>query len=110
MEIRDISVKKFGLDLFNQARIRLKIQLKTPLRSNQKDYKPYPRIYSKTRKRLETLFSQLTDQFMMKRNYAKSFRGLRTRILSKITATTVIQFINHFLLGRNINALKHPIF
>ena len=47
---------------------------------------------------------------MMKRNYAKSFRGLRTRILSKITATTVIQFINHFLLGRNINALKHPIF
>ena len=98
--------KEIQLDLFNQARI----QLKTPLRGNQKDYKPYPRVYRKTRKRLETLFSQLTDQFMMKRNYAKSFRGLKTRVLSKITATTVIQFMNHFLLGRNINALKHPIF
>ncbi len=55
------------------------------------------------------LFSQLCDQFMIRRNYAKSFNGFKTRILSKITTLTVIQYINHFLFGRNINNLKIKI-
>lgn len=97
--------KEIQLDLFHHANI----QLETPLRKNQNEYKPYPRVFRKTRKRLETLFSQLTDQFMLKRNYAKTFRGFRTRILSKITAMTTIQFINYFQVGRNINNLKHAI-
>jgi len=42
---------------------------------------------------------------MIRRNYAKSFDGYKTRILSKITAVTVIQMINK-LLNRNINNLK----
>jgi len=46
---------------------------------------------------------------MIRRNYAKSFKGFRTRILSKITAVTLIQFVNYFILGRNINNLKHAI-
>jgi len=69
------------------------------------DYQKQPYLFRKTRKRIETLFSQLCDQFMIRRNYAKSFDGYKTRILSKITAVTVIQMINK-LLNRNINSLK----
>ena len=40
------------------------------------------------------IFSQLCDQFMNRRNYAKSFDGFSTRLLSKITALTLIQWFN----------------
>ena len=94
--------KTHQLDLFESA----KIKLETPMRINQKNYKKQPYIFRKSRKRIETLFSQLCDQFMIRRNYAKSFLGFKTRILSKITALTIIQFINRFTFGRNINNLK----
>lgn len=82
------------------------IKLETPMRINQQDYKEQPYIFKKSRKRIETLFSQLCDQFMIRRNYAKSFEGFKNRILSKITAMTVIQYINMFEFNRNINNLK----
>lgn len=90
------------LDLFNTVNI----QLETPKRANQKDYKPQFYPFRKYRKRIETLFSQLCDQFMIRRNYAKSFHGFRTRILAKITALTTIQYINKFVFNRNPNNLK----
>jgi hypothetical protein len=90
------------LDLFNQVNI----QLETPKRINQKDYKPQFYQFKKFRKRIETLFSQLCDQFMIRRNYAKSFLGFKTRILSKITTLTTIQYLNKFVFDRNINNLK----
>lgn len=73
------------LDLFQTVKVRLE----TPKRSNQKDYKQQPYIFRKSRKRIETLFSQLCDQFMIRRNYAKSFEGFKTRILAKITSLTL---------------------
>ncbi len=76
------------------------------MRVNQHYYKKQPYIFRKSRKRIETLFSQLCDQFMIRRNYAKSFDGFKTRIFSKITALTVVQFINKFVHTRNINNLK----
>lgn len=90
------------LDLFNQANILLE----TPKRTNQKDYKPQFYPFRKYRKRIETLFSQLCDQFMIRRNYAKSFQGFKTRILAKITTLTTIQYLNKFVFNRNINNLK----
>lgn len=42
-------------------------------------------------KKIETLFSQLCDQFMIRRNYAKSFDGFRTRIIAKIMAFNTIK-------------------
>ena len=33
--------------------------------------------FRKSRKRIETLFSQLCDQFKIRNNYAKSFEGLK---------------------------------
>jgi hypothetical protein len=41
-----------------------------------------------------TLFSQLCDQMMIKRNYAKTFLGLSTRIASKIAAVNALENIN----------------
>ena len=76
------------------------------MRINQKNYQKQPYIFRKSRKRIETLFSQLCDQFMIRRNYAKSFLGFKTRIVSKITALTIIQVINKFSFNRNINNLK----
>lgn len=90
------------LDLFNEV----KIKLDTPKRKNQKDYKPQFYQFKKYRKRIETLFSQLCDQFMIRRNYAKSFEGFKTRILAKITTLTTIQYLNKFVFNRNINNLK----
>ncbi|QAR30897.1 IS982 family transposase [Ornithobacterium rhinotracheale] len=90
------------LDLFNEV----KIQLETPKRKNQKDYKPQFYPFRKYRKRIETLFSQLCDQFMIRRNYAKSFEGFKTRILAKITSLTTIQYLNKFVFHCNINNLK----
>ena len=93
------------LDLFHSQNIHLE----TPKRINQKNYKPQDWIFKKTRKRIETLFSQLCDQFMIRRNYAKTFLGYKTRILAKITALTLIQYINKFDFNRPINNLKVAI-
>lgn len=90
------------LDLFNTVNIKLE----TPMRANQKNYKKQPYIFMKSRKRIETLFSQLCDQFMIRRNYSKTFLGLKTRVISKITSLTMIQYLNKFVFNRNINNLK----
>lgn len=94
--------KEQQLDLFETAKIKLEV----PMRNNQKEQNKQPYIFRKSRKRIETLFSQLCDQFMIRRNYAKTFHGFKTRILSKITAMTTIQYINRFVFDRNLNNLK----
>ena len=93
------------LDLFQTVNIKLE----TPKRMNQKDYKPQPYIFRKSRKRIETLFSQLCDQFRIRNNYAKTFEGFKTRILAKITALTLVQYINKFIFDRPINKIKNQI-
>ena len=55
---------------------------------NQKGYKEQPYVFRKSRKRIETLFSQLCDLFMIRRIYEKYFKVFKTRILDKITALT----------------------
>ena len=96
---------EYQLDLFETC----KIKLDTPMRNNQRNYRKQPYIYRKSRKRIETLFSQLCDQFMIRRNYAKSFEGFKTRILSKISALTIVQYINRTIFNRNINNIKISI-
>jgi len=95
---------EYQTDLFHTV----KVEVKTPMRSNQKDFKPYPFVFKKCRKRIETCFSQLCDQMMIKRNYAKTFLGLATRILIKITATTALQTLNH-QNGKPLNHIKHAL-
>ena len=92
----------YQLDLFERKQIKLEI----PMRKNQQNYKKQTYIFRKKRKRIETLFSQLCDQFKIRNNYAKTFEGFKTRILSKLIALTIIQYINKFVFKRNINNLK----
>jgi hypothetical protein len=95
---------EYQTDLFNYSRIKLE----TPKRSNQEGFELYPYVFKKCRKRVETLFSQLCDQFMLKRNYAKSFSGLSTRIISKLACVTSLQYFN-YLNGLPLNHIKHAL-
>ena len=92
------------LDLFETVNISFEV----PYRSNQKDWKPTFAPFAKFRKRIETLFSQLCDQFMIVRNYAKDTEGLFTRIIGKISAMTILQYINK-LNGRPIGRIKYAL-
>ena len=86
-----------------------KISLITPLRANMvKRKSSWNGYYRYTRKRIETLFSQLCDQLYLKRNYAKTLNGLFTRIWTKITSVAILQYVN-FLNNKPINNLKHAL-
>ena len=97
--------KQQQINLFETASIELEV----PLRSNQKEQKPTMWILKKVRKRIETVFSQLCDQFMIQRNYAKSFTGFKCRILAKITGFTLLQFLNKFIYNKPISRVKHTL-
>lgn len=92
------------LDLFTSCNVKLE----TPMRANQNNFTLYPPVFKKFRKRIETLFSQLCDQFMLKRNYAKTLIGLSVRILTKVTSVTLLQYIN-LKNGKPINNLKYAL-
>lgn len=97
--------KEVQLDLFTTSNIVLEV----PMRINQKEYKPQFPVFKKIRKRIETVFSQLDGQFMLGRNYAKDIDGLFTRVLAKIAALTVLQYINKFVLNQPIGRVKHTL-
>jgi hypothetical protein len=97
--------RQHQINLFETAAISLEV----PLRSNQKEQKPVIRILKKVRKRIETVFSQLCDQFMIQRNYAKSFTGFKSRVLAKVTGFTILQFLNKFLYNKPVSRVKHAL-
>lgn len=92
------------LDLFETAHIRLEC----PYRINQKNWKPIFKPFAKARKRIETLFSQLTDQFLIIRNYAKITTGLFARIISKISVLTILQYVN-FTNNKPLGKIKYAL-
>ena len=92
------------LDLFETSQICLEV----PYRLNQKNWKPAFTPFRRARKRVETLFSQLDDQFMVCRNYAKQQIGLFARIISKVSAMTVLQYIN-FINNKPIGRIKYAL-
>lgn len=92
------------LDLFEAANIRLEC----PYRLNQKDWKSTFTHFAKARKRIETLFSQLNDQFLVIRNYAKKTCSLFARIIGKISALTVLQYIN-YISNKPIGRIKYAL-
>ena len=93
------------INLFETAGIELEV----PLRCNQKEKKPVMWILKKVRKRIETVFSQLCDQFMIQRNYAKSFTGFKSRILAKVAGFTTLQFLNKFRNNQPVGRVKHTL-
>ena len=89
-------------DLFSYGKIKLTV----PMRSNALNPQELSKTKRRKRKRIETLFSQLDGQFSMNINFAKSFEGLASRIISKITALTMIQYLNLLVFNRKLNAVK----
>jgi len=69
-----------------------------------KDVKPTFIPFAKARKRIETIFSQLTDQFLVIRNYAKITNGLFARIkiniIKKVSCFFSLFFLFLFLIHK----------
>lgn len=85
--------------------------LYSPKRKNQQTTSPrFIALFDRARRQVERTYSQLKDQFLIERNYARSFLGYKTRILSKLTALTMIQHINKFDLNRPTNHIKHALY
>lgn len=78
------------LDLFKAANITLDV----PYRLNLKNWTPPTWAYKRSRKRIETVFSQLNDHLMMISNYAKKPSGLFARMEANVAAFTLLQYIN----------------
>ena len=96
--------KEIKTDLFHTCNITLE----TPKRKNQTDAEKWHPIFRKSRKRIETLFSQLCDQMMFKRNYAKTFIGIATRVFTKIAAVSCLQSMN-YENNKPLNHLKYAL-
>ena len=96
--------KPIQTDLFTSRQIILK----APSKSHQNVKEHIPFIYLKARKRIETVFSQLCDQLMLKRNYAKTTAALSVRLLCKITSVTLLQYIN-YKNDKPLNHLKYAL-
>lgn len=92
------------MDLFEKFDVKLKV----PFRSNQHDYKRHPKKYRRKRQLVETFFAQMADQFSVKRNYAKSYEGLKARLSSKLSAISLLNWIN-YQNGRKLSQIKHAL-
>lgn len=90
-----------------------RIQLIFMKRDNYKD--PYPKwlrqYIFKLGRRIETTFSQLTEQLSINKVLAKSLWGLMTRLRTKVLTHNLCYFINR-VLGKDINLghIKELIF
>ena len=82
------------------------LTLLTPRRANQREQLPaaLTRALAHFRQSIETVNSQLTEQFHLERNRAKSVTGLCARVQAKLTAHTLGLYLNR-LLGRPLLAL-----
>ena len=63
----------------------------------------------KYRKRIETVFSQLTEQLNIERVRAKTFRGLSARLLTKFLAFNFCLFINK-IFNLDFSSVKSLVF
>lgn len=82
-------------------------------RSNAKNNwsKPVRQLIFRLRRKIETAFSQLSEQLNAERVLAKSFTGLCTRLVNKVLAHNLCMVLNHlFHKECDIGKIKHLIF
>lgn len=65
---------------------------------------------SKHRRRIETTFAQLDDQFHVNEILANSLSGLKVRLQSKILGHNISYLINKYLGNKANGQIKHLIF
>ena len=101
-----------GEELFEDMQ-KAHICLMALKRSNSKEQYPtnVRRLIFRLRRRVATVFSQLSEQLHAERVLAKSMRGLKTRLVNKILAYDLCMVINH-LFGKtyDIQKIKQLIF
>lgn len=96
--------------LWQENRVRL---ITLPRRNaRQPASPPLRRLVNGARQVIETVTSQLAEQFRIERNHAQSFWGLTARLLTKLTAHTLCVYLNRSL-GKpeflHIKELAFPI-
>jgi hypothetical protein len=96
--------------LWDENRVRL---LTLPRRNaRQPAPPPLRRLVNGARQIIETVTSQLAEQFAIEVNHAQSFWGLTARLLTKLTAHTLCVYLNR-LLGKpavlHLKELAFPI-
>jgi hypothetical protein len=76
------------------------VELLAPYSSKKRD--PHPKksaFLSRLRYRIDTVFSQLTQRYCLKRVWARDMWHLASRLLRKVLSHTVAFLLNHKLLG-----------
>jgi hypothetical protein len=76
------------------------VELLAPYSSKKRD--PHPKrsaFLSRLRYRIDTVFSQLTERYSVKRVWARDMWHMASRLLRKILSHTVAFLLNHQLLG-----------
>ncbi len=67
-------------------------------------------LFNSVRQIVESVNSQLGEQFNIERNHAWTFRGLCTRLYSKLAAPTLLVYINRLLGKAEFLHLKKLVF
>ena len=88
------------------------VRLLTIPRSNQKRYLPAEvrRAFNAIRQVVETVNSQLAQQFQIEVNHAHSAAGLMARVYTKLTAHTLCVYLNRLLGSPDWLQIKHLAF
>ena len=117
-EHRDLTVFGDKASISRQIQARLRdeqgVRLLTLPRCNQRGQVPAAvrQALNRVRQIIETVNGQLTEQFHIEANHAHTFRGLCTRLYTKLTAHTLCIYLNR-LLGNDdflqIKQLAFPI-
>lgn len=82
-------------------------------RSNSKNKwsKSFRQLIFKLRRRIETNFSQLSEQLNAEKVLAKTFNGLCTRLVDKVFGYNLCLILNHIFYPKShITKIKHLIF
>jgi Transposase DDE domain len=85
-----------------------RLTLRTLPRRNQQVQVPpeETRAFNAARQIIETVNSQLAEQFGIEVNHAQSFQGLTARLISKLTAHTLSLALNRLLGAANVLQIK----
>lgn len=95
-----------------RLRTEHRIELLTLPRRNQRRQMSAElrRVHNAARQVVETVNSQLAEQFGVEINHAQSFWGLTARLYTKLTAHTLSLCINRLLAAPDVLQIKHLAF
>jgi len=85
------------------------IELKAQPRANMKTPLNWTPQMGAIRRRIETVFSQVQDQFRLGQNFAKTFNGMVTRITHKLAGLLYCKLCN-LRIGRSASLVKSALF